>query len=282
MNMRTLMGAGIGALALGAALPAAAQDTYSDYNDNWTGVYVGGSFGYGVQSNDAGSFVQFDTNLDGEYNDTVRTAAGANAFSPGFCNGQSQGSTRAAGCTSDKDGYEYFARAGYDQQMGNIVVGIMGEFGRAEIRDSQTAFSTTPANYVFNRELDWQANVRGRAGYATNGALFYVAGGPSYAKIDREFTSTNGANSFTEFGDDYLWGVSGGGGVEVKVTSNLTFGLEYMYSRFNDDESGVSVGRGTAPATNPFLLVNANGTDMRRTDTKFDYHGIRMTAGLRF
>lgn len=280
MTIRALMGAGIGALALGIAVPASAQS--ADYNDDWTGFYVGGSFGYGAQSNDAGSFVQFDTNLDGEYNDTVRTAAGANAFSTGFCNGQSQGATRAAGCTSDKDGFEYFARAGYDQQMGNFVVGIMGEFGRAEIRDSQTAFSTTPANYVFNRELDWQANVRGRAGYATNGALFYVAGGPSYAKIDRSFTSTNTANSFTEFGDDHLWGVSGGGGVEVKVTSNLTFGLEYMYSRFNDDDSGVSVGRGTAPGTNPFLLVNANGTDMRRTDTKFDYHGIRMTAGLRF
>ncbi len=280
MTIKALMGAGIGVLALGAAMPAAAQS--SDYNDNWTGFHIGGSFGYGAQNNDTNSSVVFDTNLDGEYNDTVRTAAGANAFSPGFCNGQARTATPAGGCNNDKDGFEYFARAGYDQQMGNFVVGIMGEFGRAEIRDSVTAYSTTPANYVFNRELDWQANIRGRAGYATNGALFYVAGGPSYAKIDREFTSTNTANSFTEFGDNHAWGVSGGGGVEVKVTSNLTFGLEYMYSRFYDDDSGISVGAGTAPATNPFLLVNPAGTDMRRTDTKFDYHGIRMTAGLRF
>lgn len=280
MRLRTPASLALGTLALVAAAPAMAQD--GEYNDDWTGIYVGGSFGMGVQSNNNDEIVQFDTNRDGSYNDTVRTAAGADAFGPGFCRGVANGATPGAGCRKNRDGMEYFARAGFDQQMGNIVVGVMGEFGKAEVRDSVTGFSTTPASYTFTRELDWQASIRGRAGYATNGALFYVAGGPAYAKVDRTFITTNGANSFTQFNDDNVWGVTAGGGVEVKATSNIAFGLEYMYSRYNDDDAGVAVGAGTAPATNPFLIVDPSGTDMRRSDSRFDYHGIRATAAFRF
>lgn len=35
----------------------------------------------------------FDTNRDGNFNDTVRTTLGANAFSEGFCQGAAQGRT---------------------------------------------------------------------------------------------------------------------------------------------------------------------------------------------
>lgn len=280
MRMRNIVGASLGALTLAAALPAAAQD--SSDNDEWTGFHVGGSFGLAAQPNDTDEFVVFDTDRDGDFSDSVLTSADANAFSPGFCNGRANGPTPATGCENDEDGIEYFARAGYDQQMGNFVVGVMGEFGKAEVSDSVSAFSTTPANYVFTRELDWQASVRGRVGYTPGKVLFYVAGGPAYAKIDHSFSSTNAANSFDVTGGDMAWGVTGGGGVEAKVTDNLTFGLEYMYSRFDDDENGVAVGPGSAPATNPFLLVDPSGTDMARSQSRFDYHGIRMTAGLRF
>lgn len=53
----------------------------------WTGLYVGGSVGRGVQSQDASETVGFDTNLDGGFTDTIRTVAGVDAFSPGFCGG---------------------------------------------------------------------------------------------------------------------------------------------------------------------------------------------------
>ena len=41
------------------------------------------------------------------------------------------------------------------------------------------------------------------------------------------------------------------------------------------------VGRGTAMATDPFLL-NGGGTDFRRSDSDFDMHKIRLTATFRF
>lgn len=260
------------------ATPAYAQSA----DEEWEGAYIGGSFGLGAQSNDRNENVQFDTNLDGAFDNNVNTLAGANAFSPGFCGGRATGNSAAGGCRGDKDGYDYNIRAGYDVQTGNIVYGFVLEGGKNESRDSVTAFSSTPAAYTFSREIDYAGQARARVGYAARGALFYATGGAAYAKIKNSFSTTNGANSFTDNGNSKSWGYSYGGGTEVKVARNFSLGLEYLYTNFVDDDYVVSVGRGTAAATNPFLLVNPQGTDMRRGDSDFDMHNIRLTAAFRF
>ena len=113
---KTMMVALAGAAALGFAAPAAAQDMTDDAP--FSGVYVGGSFGYDVQPNDNGETIAFDRNLDGVFGDTISTATVANAFSPGFCNGRATSNTAPAaggrGCRSDKDGIGYSARVGAD------------------------------------------------------------------------------------------------------------------------------------------------------------------------
>lgn len=272
-------------LAIAAtAAPAMAQDDgYADA-EPFTGFYIGGSFGYTVQPNDIGESTVFDTNRDGNFDNTVRTLAGANAFSTGFCNGYSQVSTRAAGpgCLNDRDDIEYNVRVGADKQFGSIVLGVVGEFGRTHASDSVTAFSTTPASYTFIREVDWNASVRGRLGYTPGTTLFYGTFGANYAKLDQQFITTNGLNSFTASGDDMAFGWSGGGGVEQKIGRNFSVGLEYLYTRLYDDDYNVAVGPGTAPPTNPFLLVDPTGTDMRRSQDEFNLHSIRATAAFRF
>ena len=40
--------------------------------------------------------------------------------------------------------------------------------------------------------------------------------------------------------------------------------------------------QGTAPATNPFLLVNAQGTDQIRSSDAVELHGLRITGAIRF
>jgi outer membrane immunogenic protein len=273
------------ALLLGAAslslmaTPAFAQE---NIDEDWTGPYIGGSFGLAAQSNDRNEDVRFDTDLDGSFDNNVNTLAGANAFTPGFCGGAASGRTPGEGCRGDKDDFEYNARLGYDFQSGNIVYGVVLEGGKNEARDSVTAFSSTPASYTFTREIDYALQARARVGYAARGALFYATGGAAYAKIDNSFSTTNGLNSFSDNGSTKSWGYSAGGGAEVKVASNLSIGLEYLYTNYVDDDYRVSVGPGTAPATNPFLLVNAAGTDMRRGDSDFDMHNIRLTAAFRF
>ena len=277
MNISRILMIGAASFAT-FATPAFAQTA----DEEWEGAYIGGSFGIGAQSNDRNENVQFDTNLDGIFDNNVNTLAGANAFSPGFCGGVAAGNSAAGGCTSDKDGYDYNIRAGYDMQSGNIVYGFVLEGGKNESRDSVTAFSSTPAAYTFTREIDYSAQARARIGYAARGALFYATGGAAYAKIDNSFSTTNGANSFTDNGNSKSWGYSYGGGTEVKIARNFSLGVEYLYTNFVDDDYVVSVGTGTAPATNPFLLVNPQGTDMRRSDSDFDMHNIRLTASFRF
>ena len=262
------------------AAPAVAQDAPEE--EPFTGFYVGGSVGYTVQPNDVGESVLFDTNRDGDFNDTVNTNAPANAFSPGFCNGFSTNTTPAGGCVNDKDDIEYFGRVGFDKQFGSIVVGIVGEGGKSEASDSVTAFSTTPASYTFTRETDWQAGLRARLGYTPGTTLFYATGGGAYAKMNNSFTTTNGANSFTASDDSDAWGWSAGGGVEQKIGRNFSLGVEYLYTRLKDDDYEVAVGPGTAGPTNPFLLVDPTGTDMRRSQDDFNTHSLRATAAFRF
>ncbi|MBD8640493.1 outer membrane protein [Sphingomonas sp. CFBP 13733] len=283
--MRTSLYAGLaGAVILGlTASPAFAQETTEDAPFN--GLYVGAAGGYDVQPNDAGSSILFDRNLDGRFGDAVTTAAGANAFSSGFCNGATTATTLTGGrgCRKDKDGAAYYGRVGMDTQRGNIVVGVVGEFGKSEITDSVTAFSTTPASYVMTRSIDWEASIRGRAGYAVNTTLFYGTFGAGYAKIDRDFYSTNTGNAYQQSGKRQQFGILGGGGIEQKVTPNISVGMEYMFHQYQDDDFRVRVTQGTQPATNPFVLApNTTGTDFRRSDDKFRWHSLRATAAFRF
>lgn len=268
--------------ALALAAPAFAQDADLPDAEPFTGVYVGGSFGYDVQGNDVGERILFDRNGDGRFGDTVTTATGGNAFSPGFCNGAAVSSANGR-CRNDKDDISYSARVGIDQQFDNIVVGVVGEFGKSDIRDSVSGFSTTPASYTMTRELDWVAAVRGRVGYAANTTLFYATSGVAYAKIDNSFATSNTANAFSSRGSSTEWGYQVGGGIEQKLGRNFSIGLEYLYNQFNGDDYRVRAERGTAPATNPFVLApNTAGTDFRRSDPKFRWSSLRATAAFRF
>lgn len=262
------------------AVPAIAQDN-RDPSQDFDGPYISIGGGASLQGSDRGETLVFDTDRDGTYGDTVNTAGGTDAFSPGFCNGAATG-TANIGCRNDKDGPEFFGRLGYDKRMGNFVLGAVVEGGRSVARDSVTGFSTTPASYTMSREADYQANARLRAGYTPGGgALFYVTGGGAYARLDNKFTTTNTANSFADNGKTNAWGYTVGGGAELMVTNNIGIGLEYLYTDVKDKDYVVNVGPGTAPATNPFLL-NGGGTDIRRSDPHFRTHSVRGTLSYRF
>ena len=266
------------------AVPAMAQDSGStarDRSQDFNGPYVSVGGGATLQGSDRGETLVFDTDRDGTYGDQVTTSTGADAFSPGFCNGAATG-TANVGCRNDKDGPEFFGRVGLDKRMGNFVVGALIEGGHSVARDSVSGFSTTPASYTMSREADWQASARLRAGYTPGGgALFYVTGGPAYARLDNRFTTTNTANSFADNGKTNAWGYAAGGGAEVMVTNNIAVGLEYLYTDVKDDDYVVNVGAGSAPATNPFLL-NGGGTNIQRSDPHFRTHSVRGTLSFRF
>lgn len=270
------------ALAL-AAGPALAQD--------WTGGYVGGYAGVVGEPDDGNDRIRFDTDLDGSFDDTVRTGAGADAFSPGFCNGQANGRTPAEGCDGNDSGGEGGIRAGYDWEVGNFLFGVVGEYGISDARDAVSAFSTTPARYTMIRKVDTIGALRGRAGWIVGddrANLFYATAGVARAELETGFNSSNTANTFTRSGDESVDGTQLGFGYERKFGDGLmgsgswTVGIEYLMTSLDDEDARVRTARGTAPATNPFVLVNAAGTDFRRSDDEFDFDSVRVTATYRF
>lgn len=267
-------------IASGAAL-LAAPAAFAQSAQEFEGPYVGGSIGYAFQKGGDGETIIFDRGFDGT-SDTITTTSGANAFSPGFCGGRATSSANA-NCRDDKDNIQYHLRAGYDAQFSNWVVGAVGEFGRSRVRDSVSAFSTTPASYTMTRTIEWEGSVRIRAGYVFGEkTLAYGTVGPSYARIGNSFTTSNTANAFSDNRDSYSWGIAAGGGVEHKLSSNISVGVEYMYTRYNKDDYRVRATQGAANAINPFILFGAPGTEFRRSDPRFDFHAVRGTMTFRF
>ncbi|WP_294391598.1 outer membrane beta-barrel protein [uncultured Sphingomonas sp.] len=274
-----------------AITPALAQEASS-----WTSAYAGGRLGYSWQPKDGSERLDFDTNRDGRFGDTVRTAAGADAFSPGFCGAEGTTSLPAGGCADDKDAVTYTGMVGFDYQLpniagGGIVVGVVAEYGNSHVNDSVTGFSTTPANYVLTRSLRGTGAVRARAGYGFNDTLVYGTGGLAYGRVRTRFGTTNNANAFVDAnGDDARqnsykddrWGYTVGGGVEQRIGEHFSIGALYGFTSLADGKYRLGVERGTAPATNPFLLANSTGTDLRRSHSRFVRHDVTVTAAYRF
>lgn len=271
--------AGIVCAALMVMLPLSASA------QTWKGVYVGGAIGGALQPNDADETVAFDTNLDGEFADVVRTGAGANAFSPGFCGGAASTALPAAGCADDEDGLDYGGRLGYDWQSGVFVIGGVAELSRPDIIDSVSAFSITPAFYTQTRELEMLASFRARAGAGGDRALVYGTGGFAWGWVDQRFTTSNAVNTFVavnQDGDGERQAAAGyqlGGGIEIALGGRMRLFGEYLWTSLDNRDESIVRAQGPAPATNPFILTNASGTDFRRTE-RFEWQSAR--AGLTF
>ena len=86
--------------------------------------------------------------------------------------------------------------------------------------------------------------------------------------------------AFTDNGDGNASGAQLGIGYERRIGA-FAVGVEYIRTQLSDDEYRVRA-QGPAPATNPFILQNPNGTDFRRSDDDFDLDSVRLTATYRF
>lgn len=262
-------------LLAGLALPTSAAQAA-----DWSGFTIGGRLG-ALQQRGGTERILFDTNLDGTFGDTVRTGVGADAFSPGFCNGAALDRTPGAGCEGDEEGADGAIMLGYDRQFGSVLIGLVGEIGRGRASDSVAAFSTTPAFYTMTRRLRTNGALRARVGLPIGNTLPYVTAGIAAARIDHRLVTSNAVNSFPQRGNDKtVYGARLGAGLERRI-GRITVGALYLYSDYKDDNYRVRAA-GPAPVTNPFLLVNPNGTDFRRSDERFRTHSLNATVGYRF
>jgi outer membrane immunogenic protein len=114
------------------------------------------------------------------------------------------------------------AHAGFNYQMGSVVLGVEGDIEAVNGRDQRSG--------LFRVEQDWQGSVRGRIGYSFDRFMIYAAAGAAFTRF--EYGSFNPVLGFGESGKFSRTGWTVGGGVNFAWTDNLIFGLDYRYTDY--------------------------------------------------
>ena len=225
------------------------------------GVHGGYSFGENEDN-----FLEFSNDDDRVFDDTVLVAA-ADAFPDDQA-------------FSDFEGGAHFGgQIGYDWQLGNFLIGAVGDISFVDVEDIVNGDSTSPGtpNYTFTRELSFLATGRLRGGVTFDRFLAYVTGGVAYGNFDFEFDTASAAvlGNVTDPDED-AWGYTVGGGVEAMLTQRVSFGVEYLYTDLDVDRQEARFVSG------PFVVAPGTGTDIRAEDDEFNFHTVRGTVKFRF
>jgi len=130
-----------------------------------------------------------------------------------------------------RDGAVYGIGAGYDVQVGSLVVGVGAEASKSTI--DQCVNGAVAAGDELCIEAGRELTVGGRAGFLLgSNALVYGHAGYTNARVDVDYTPvTGGANPFAGQ-DSTLDGVRVGGGLEVGLGTNAFAKAEYRYSNY--------------------------------------------------
>lgn len=201
-----------------AATPAMAQDADSSF----TGFRVEAVGGY--DSVKAGSSVDDDTNEDN--NELV-------------------------------DGFAYGIAAGYDYDLGGVVLGAEAEFANSTA-DIETADGFGFAKASAGRDLYLGARIGAKV---APDVLLYAKGGYTNARLKLEETS--GTTTYEENVDLDGWRI--GAGAEYAMNDKMFLKLEYRYSNYSEGEVDFE-----------------DGVDSDRFDVDLDRHQVMAGVGVRF
>lgn len=162
---------------------------------SWTGFYVGGELGW------IGTNPEYTT--------------GAVLLGTPFI----------VSAATGKNGVSYGVLAGYNYQVGNVVLGIEGDFEGWTV--GKIRYTAITGDFL-TAHSKWGGSVRGRLGYAADRVLLYVAGGAAFVSSATSIPTTG----ISIGGDDVRGGWTAGAGFDYAFTNNWVTGLEYRYSQF--------------------------------------------------
>ena len=224
------------AVAADAALPAYKASAAPAFS--WTGVYIGGHFGGGFQ----------ETTFDDPF--VVVVTPGPR--------------TRIL----DFNNFIGGEQAGWNYQIGNLVVGNEVEFSWSNLNGSRTtSLSVIPGGFVnpnidtrtIKTKTDWFGTATARLGFAMDRMLFYTKGGAAWARFSNQLddaTVLSGApqppTSFTAKDTRVGWTI--GAGFEWAFWHNLSAKIEYDYLAFSNKSVILNV---TGGGTNPPVFDSA-------------------------
>lgn len=159
------------------------------------------------------------------------------------------------------------AQAGFNYQLGNIVMGLEADGEWSGIK------STGPCANIFgctqNNKLKWEADVAGRLGYSFDKFLPYVTGGWAWANFNRSASvpvgNNNGGNDFdvaTSNGTRSGWLL--GVGLEYAISNHWSAKLEYNFMDFGTENTSV-VFTGPGLGNRPYTLSGVTFKDEYQT-----------------
>jgi outer membrane immunogenic protein len=162
---------------------------------NWSGFYIGVNGGYGF--------------ADSTWNTPIGNSPSFNAY------GEMAGGT-----------------LGWNYQIGQIVLGIEGDYDWQNVRGSSTGATSTCFTTITliggcNTSSNWYGTFRGRLGYAMDRFMIYATAGGAVTDI-KAWTATTTPSANTELG----W--AAGAGVEGAITDNLTAKVEYLFTDYGN------------------------------------------------
>jgi outer membrane immunogenic protein len=204
------------ALSFGAVENVSAQDILrSLYSSrpvaNWTGLYVGGNFGYGWGTTD-----------------TVENGLGAVPTSQVKPKGILGG-----------------LQVGGIAQSGIWVFGfeadIQGTTQKAEVLTTSGGSALTDSN-----KMPWFGTARARAGIASDALLFYATGGLAFGEYKRHMQLVSPSFTVLDF-STFKPGWTVGGGVEGMITRNFAWRIEYLHLHFGEFSDNFIVTAGGVP-----------------------------------
>lgn len=217
---------------------------------DWTGFYIGGNVGY------SWGRAATDGDVTGTQSVSEFRSAGPTLL-PGFPVVTALAAVPLSG-RSNVNGVIGGGQAGYNWQQGNWLVGLEADIQGSDERGSSDVCAVAGCALgtgivTADYKLDWFGTVRGRIGLLpTDRVLIYATGGLAYGEVSATAPLVPLSWGSTRAG----WTV--GAGAEVKLDSNWSVKIEYLYMDLGD------VGGGSLAATN---VVNAPNTPRQGFNT---------------
>jgi outer membrane immunogenic protein len=137
--------------------------------------------------------------------------------------------------THDVNGPLVGGEAGYDYQIGPLVIGLLADADYANINGATVC--PTAANTCETRD-NFLGSVRGKVGYAFNQFLVFGTGGVGFQDVRyNEFVTGTGANAgFPQ--TFFKTGFTAGGGLAYQVVPGWAIKAEYVYYGFGTSTAG--------------------------------------------
>jgi outer membrane immunogenic protein len=128
------------------------------------------------------------------------------------------------------------AQAGFNLRLGSALLGLEGQWtgsaGNGE--DAELVVLRDGVTGTFESDLDWMASLTARLGLVRDRSVWYVKGGPAWARNSfHGFTSLQPGFAFD--GSDTRTGWTIGGGYEFAFRSAWSARVEYMFTDFGSD-----------------------------------------------